>query len=504
MYYHLDEDIARYPAVLRLITRYADVLWCQHDFGDTASSVVWKALKYDVEQVSSQLRRKEIEFTQYLQRLAYALWRQGKLCTSFHADLLLDEHADLSVPITRSVIEGILESLAHSLWHEERSDVSVAEAFGIDYRSQHLFPSGATIEDLANRVWLALRSGKSEPSLSWDHVTSVALRDGSDSLQNVIDLLRYTEPESVALKRRGQSIAFAHSVFRDIFAASYLSRQLKAGAADDLRLGADMGRYVSELLEGEKPPVGEFDETPDGMGYVPPGPFIAGEGVEFWIRSVSDGFFIGKYQITNYEFEAFVKAGGYECDQWWDPVGLKLRQERDWKEPRSFARERFNAPEQPVVGISSFEAEAYCAWLGERTRRTIRLPNSVEWEKAARGIDGRAYPWGNEEVSSRAATDERTTLSKSAVDESVLEQPLAVGHFSPEGDSPYGLADMAGNAWDWVTVDSEDHAVRGGSFVEPLSEARTANQRKMEPMDRSIDVGFRIVQELPDEDTAPS
>jgi formylglycine-generating enzyme required for sulfatase activity len=258
-------------------------------------------------------------------------------------------------------------------------------------------------------------------------------------------------------------------------------------------LEVDMGQYVSELLDGEHSPPKEIAQPPEGMAYIPAGPFIAGERAETRITTLSSGFFIAKYQVTNCEFEQFVNTDGYECEELWSRVGWELKQERDWRRPRSFSREGFNAPEQPVVGVSFFEAEAYCAWLSQQTGYVFRLPTAPEWEKAARSIDGRKYPWGNQEAFSKASTAEQG-----------LEHPLAVGGFSPEGDSPYGLADMAGNAWDWITVTSRKYAVKGGSFAESLSEARSANSRAMDPRSRSDDVGFRIVQELTDENTPAS
>jgi formylglycine-generating enzyme required for sulfatase activity len=382
----------------------------------------------------------------------------------------------------------------------------VGELLTTIHESEELCVSSATVKRASEDVLMQLARTKKTTTLCRDELIEIASRSDVTSVPSLtmMRMLQYLEEETPILKCGEHEIGFTHAMFRDVLVAKHVARRLTAGSADSAVLGAEMGRYVAELLEGEDQPIHEPDEVPEGMAYVPPGPFIAGEGPDTRITSLSEGFFIGKCQVTNYEFEAFMEPGGYEDVKWWSLAGLNLRRQRDWKGPQSLAQEGLNAPEQPVVGISCFEAEAYCAWLSQRTGHTIRLPTSLEWEKAARGVDGRDYPWGNEEAFSRAATDEYAAFSKDAVDEQGLEQTLGVGHFSPEGDSPYGLADMTGNAWDWVTVDARKRAVRGGSFAEPLSEARSANVRPMDPKDRSNDLGFRVVQELSNDDTAPS
>ena len=93
----------------------------------------------------------------------------------------------------------------------------------------------------------------------------------------------------------------------------------------------------------------------------------------------------------------------------------------------------------PVVGVSWDDAVAYCRWLSTRTGRRYRLPSEAEWERAARGVDGRLYPWGNDFDAQRcnAAASGRGQTS-------------AVGEFSPQGDTPEGVADLAGNVWEWT------------------------------------------------------
>ncbi len=165
-------------------------------------------------------------------------------------------------------------------------------------------------------------------------------------------------------------------------------------------------------------------------------------------------YFIGKYPVTNREYQLFVKETGQRPPRDWD--GDQYPPEKG---------------DHPVVNVSWEDAQAYCRWLSEKSGKAYRLPTEAEWEKAARGTDGRVYPWGDDFDPQRCN-----------VAETGLGGTSPVGQFSPQGDSPYGCADMAGNVWEWThslyksypyRVDDgrEDEAasgyrvVRGGSFV---------------------------------------
>jgi len=161
----------------------------------------------------------------------------------------------------------------------------------------------------------------------------------------------------------------------------------------------------------------------------------------------------------------------------------------------------WNLPNHPVVGVSWFEALAYCNWLGEITGRSCRLPTEAEWEKAARGTDGRIYPWGSEWAEDRANTSEAG-----------VGRTTAVGAF-PAGASTYGILDMSGNVWEWCSSvgyaeaaypyraddGREDlerdvvRALRGGSWYDSRRYARCAVRYYDDPDDFDGSVGFRVV-----------
>jgi sulfatase modifying factor 1 len=160
---------------------------------------------------------------------------------------------------------------------------------------------------------------------------------------------------------------------------------------------------------------------PDGKEYIhiPAGEFWMGssQDIDAPQRKVHlDGFYISRYPVTNAEFHAFVETTGYMPPQHWQD-----RIYPAWE------------ADNPVVYVNWHDATAYCRWVGGR------LPTEAEWEKAARGTDKRHYPWGN-------AFDPDKCNSR----ESARKAACAVGNFSPAGDSPYGVGDMAGNVWEWV------------------------------------------------------
>jgi len=196
---------------------------------------------------------------------------------------------------------------------------------------------------------------------------------------------------------------------------------------------------------------------------VPAGPFLMGSNVsapyspdrfEHPLHSVTlPAYAIGRFPVTNAEYARFIAAGGYDTPAWWSDYGWEVKESGNiyWEDPRrrppawtgpaNWGLAGWDAPDQPVSGVSWYEAEAYCRWLSIQSGLVVALPSEGEWEKAARGTDGRRFPWGDQEP-----TADLCTFGLSWTD----DRPAAVGKHSPQGDSPYGCADMVGNVTEWT------------------------------------------------------
>lgn len=212
-------------------------------------------------------------------------------------------------------------------------------------------------------------------------------------------------------------------------------------------------------------------------------------------RPVAD-FFIAKYPVTNREFRTFVNAQGYITERYWQESWEWMRANVPSQAPTYFndrLRPELNSPDAPVVGLSWYEAEAFCRWKTEildfDTRRDgweIRLPLESEWIVAVRGASARFYPWGN------ASTDLRNRCQFSG---SRLPGPAPVGIY-PDGESPDGVSDLLGNVYELVVGVSDAflRACRGGSWQHDADRLMESSPEPITIDERTRnDVGFRYV-----------
>jgi len=263
------------------------------------------------------------------------------------------------------------------------------------------------------------------------------------------------------------------------------------------RLGLDDRPGVGVI--GNLLPVGEGRERgtrlPDiAWVDVPEGPFLYGEDKT---QKTLPSFKIARYPVTNAQYQCFIDDGGYADGRWW--VGLAGHPASE----RGF----WNTPNHPRETVSWYEAVAYTRWLTAKLHEhgrlpeamTVRLPTEQEWEKAARGDDGREFPWGDGFQSGRANIDE-TYLNAGPF---YLRQTTAVGIY-PKDTLPFGLLDMAGNVWEWClneyrlpertgTEGDERRVLRGGSWDSLQDYARCAYRGDVDPDDRHGSYGFRVV-----------
>jgi formylglycine-generating enzyme required for sulfatase activity len=236
----------------------------------------------------------------------------------------------------------------------------------------------------------------------------------------------------------------------------------------------------------------------EGMVFVPAGTFVMGSelgaGDERPRREVYlNAFYMDRYEVTNGEYVEFLNAvedrlercGGHLCmdtkDE--DPDSHILYQAGRYAVETGYEN-------HPVIKVSWYGARAYCEYRGKR------LPSEAEWEKAARGIYGRAYPWGDEFDAYRANTDYR------------VGDMTPVGSY-PDGVSPYGAYDVAGNVWEWVAdwyqaypgsdyrsdfLGQKYKVVRGGSWNHPGHDARCTCRDIAHPARCILVVGFRCAR----------
>jgi len=215
------------------------------------------------------------------------------------------------------------------------------------------------------------------------------------------------------------------------------------------------------------PARGRWRNPKDGkeMVRVPAGKFLYGDDK----REVDlPEFWIDKAPVTNTEYARFVAETGQEPPKPW----------KGKTPPGKIA-------DHPVTDVSWHHATAYAKWAGGR------LPTEEEWEKAARGTDGREYPWGE------------WTKGCCNSKEAGAGGTTPVGKYSPQGDSPYGCVDMAGNVWEWTTSENElgGRVLRGGAFFNKGRHVRCAFRFRLIPLihyrsgpdNRGRYVGFRLV-----------
>ena len=215
-----------------------------------------------------------------------------------------------------------------------------------------------------------------------------------------------------------------------------------AGAPSEL-IAIPGGTFVMGDAEGDA------NETPKSMTVAP--------------------FRLMRYEVTNEQFAAFVTATGYRTDPERSGAGYvwdgrwRSRTAADWRHPNGPDTDIEQAADHPVVQVSAGDAAAYCAW------RDLRLPREAEWEFAARGTDGRRFPWGNTPPpAGPAAPANFGTVPCCAADagDGYL-RTAPVGSY-PAGASPFGVLDMAGNVWEWTGDPFSDTpgfvTLRGGGW----------------------------------------
>ena len=237
---------------------------------------------------------------------------------------------------------------------------------------------------------------------------------------------------------------------------------------------------------------------------IPGGYFIMGSRFHFR-ESPARQVYVSEFDIANMpvtvgQFGTFIESDAYQQERWWSNEGWTWincqtdgwgRENRRNPDAWTIQKRRHS---HPVVGITYFEAEAYCNWLSFHKKKIIRMPDEKEWEYSARGSDGRPYPWGEEFNSTFTNTLESERFD--TVEAAVVDTDA----------SPFDVHDMAGNVQEWTSSlytpmldeifpPGKLFVTRGGSFNDTAYGARTSYRRAFPPGYFFPFLGFRVVVE---------
>ena len=236
-------------------------------------------------------------------------------------------------------------------------------------------------------------------------------------------------------------------------------------------------------------------------------------------------YFIGRTPVTVAQFEAFAQTTGYKttAEQFGHGYNLvdghwKEIKNASWQAPHGSEIIIQQKSDHPVTLVSWYDALAFCNWITDVTQFKVYLPSEAEWERAARGVDGRIYPWGNEEPINTFCNFDLN-----------VKDTTPVGQYSTQGDSPVGCSDMAGNVIEWTrslwgkdihspefnypysermlereniqAPDDIRRVVRGGGWDDDSEGVRAAYRIPNPPISRNDILGFRVVaHSLPSSD----
>ena len=312
---------------------------------------------------------------------------------------------------------------------------------------------------------------------------------GEQSVPTLIDIK--TEPSTPIIRDPSSADSGEKQAKQPRVTSSGMTELQKAHITSDVPTMDSGSRAVLPSRAPSRPDIFVIDAPFHlELVYVPAGEFLMGSDPVIDKRAFKNElpqhrvnlseFYIGQYPVTNAQYAVFTKTH----------------------------KKRHNASviedDYPVVRVSCRDAAAFCEWLSSTTGKRFRLPTEAEWEKAARGVGGGIYPWGNEWAHAKLNSSE-----------SGIGGTTPVGEYSPAGDSPYGVAGMAGNVWEWTCSlyrpypyrvndgrefpkgeGAGDFVFRGGSFGHNGRFARCAYRGKGDPDFRFDYFGFRVVMSI--------
>ncbi len=396
-----------------------------------------------------------------------------------------DDGAQTSLPRTQCPVELNQTLLDFSI------DASVLQIRGEDIRFSHQLLQ----EYLASRLLLDASRTQDQPASAfwpqthwwertgWEVVAEIAAESCSDDAEaqiRLIEWLAQANPEvACAVWKHVGQIDLPQTLFTAITDQWFL-RMTSIEQEPEAKSRAAIGRALGSFSLDKRKGIGlRTDGLPDiDWVKIPSSAFIY-QDAEHPPLPV---FYIARYPVTHAQFQVFIDAGGYQEDRWWQ--GLHQRIEApmtpSWTEP--------NAPRETV---SWFEAVAFCRWLSAQLGYGVSLPTEQQWERAARGTKGMEYPWGN------------TFQQNFANGNAEIGRTSAVSLY-PQGASPDGVLDMAGNVWEWCLNEysepdhcqlsgDESRVLRGGSWYYNPAYLRASHRGNSHPDYRYNFIGLRVV-----------
>jgi formylglycine-generating enzyme required for sulfatase activity len=306
------------------------------------------------------------------------------------------------------------------------------------------------------------------------------------------DLFRPAGPSTVTLE---------HSVFAEYLAACYLrtaSGRADAATIEPEPLLTEQVRRFLTYVDAE-PPAAE-------PRLVPAGAYVVGPAHRLLLRALDRPILVDEHPVTVGSYRQFLAAVARDgCAAWDHPDTPADHTHEPWqerlREPRYFTDPRFE--DYPVNCVTWWSAYAFAAWAGRR------LPTCTEWEVAARGADGRLFPWGDD-LDLAAVNCADTWSGRPLVTFEAWKQEIDSGRLHagrptpitahPANVSPFGVRGMAGNVWEWTATVFEDinsAAICGGSYDNPARAVQASSHAWYRRRGSSNAVGFRCVQDLP-------
>ncbi|MFD7485332.1 SUMF1/EgtB/PvdO family nonheme iron enzyme [Streptomyces mirabilis] len=299
-------------------------------------------------------------------------------------------------------------------------------------------------------------------------------------------------------------VAFVHSAYQELLAARYLAGPANRNAAADLPGGAFLTEQVRSFLAG----MPRSPATDDCV--LPAGAYLVGPAERLLIRRVQGPVRFDRHAVTVARYRRFLDALETDGTSQWDHAGQPAHiTHRPWtdrlRRPDYYENPGYDA--HPAICVNWWSAYAFAAFEGKR------LPTALEWEAAARGTDGRLFPWGDAADSTHVNCADswvgRPVVTYQAwyrdfADDAVRRAGVTPAGERPDNRSPFGVLDMVGNCWEWTSTslaDLGEAVICGGSYDNPMRAVQASTKGVFRKRGGSNAVGFRCVQDI---DTKPN